>query len=188
MGNEEWPFADKPVEFLFRKRIISLPTIIEDNFFELIKTEILTLDAICKDRITLYINSPGGIANAGLAIYDLINFVESPVATVCCGTAASAAAIILAGGEKGMRHIFPHSRVMIHSAQGQIAGSAEDIKVYQEEIDKIQEITVEIFTKHTGRTKKQILNDIKIEKWFNAQESVQYGLVDRIIASYKDLP
>lgn len=186
--NKDWPFTRDPGEFLFRKRVVSLPYEICPNASDMVKDAILTLDTISKEPITLYVDSCGGSVDHGLAIYDLMNFVESPVATVCCGVAASMAAIILAGGEEGMRYILPHSRVMIHQPIGQIGGNPDEIKIYQKEIEKRQDVLAEILTKHTGRVKKKILQDIKHDNWFNAEESVRYGLVDKVVSSYKDLP
>jgi ATP-dependent Clp protease protease subunit len=185
---EDKAFPDNPEVFLLEKRIISLPGMLDDQYSELLKNEILILDAINKEPITLYINSLGGYVESGLALYDIMNFVESPISTVCYGTAASMAAVILASGEKGMRYISPHSHTMIHQATGQISGSPEEIKLYHKKIRKSQNILSKILAKHTGKTKRQIKQDIELEKWFDAKQSVKYGLVDKVITSYKDLP
>lgn len=184
---KEWPFPREPEEILFRKRIIALPYVINPEVLFFTRDSILALDALCKEPITLYIDCVGGNVDCGLGIYDVMNFVKSPIATVCNGVAGSIAAVILAGGNKEMRYIFPHSRIMIHQPTGQFEGKQDEVEIFQEQMNNIYNILTEILAKHTGQKKKRILGDIKLDKWFNAKESVEYGLVDKVITNYKDL-
>jgi ATP-dependent Clp protease protease subunit len=146
--------------------------------------QLLCLEAEDPDKdIQLYINSPGGDLQAALAIYDTMQYVKCPVRTICVGMAASAAALILAGGEKGKRYVLPNSRIMIHQPWGRVGGQAVDIKIEAEEIMKLRDRVNEILALHTGQPKEKIERDTDRNFWMSAQEAKAYGLVDEIIAS-----
>jgi len=146
--------------------------------------QLLCLEAEDPDKdIQLYINSPGGDLQAALAIYDTMQYVKCPVRTICVGMAASAAALILSGGEKGKRYVLPNSRIMIHQPWGRVGGQAVDIKIEAEEIMKLRDRVNEILALHTGQPKEKIERDTDRNFWMSAQEAKAYGLVDEIIAS-----
>jgi ATP-dependent Clp protease protease subunit len=146
--------------------------------------QLLCLEAEDPDKdIQLYINSPGGDLQAALAIYDTMQYVKCQVRTICVGMAASAAALILAGGEKGKRYVLPNSRIMIHQPWGRVGGQAVDIKIEAEEIMKLRDRVNEILSLHTGQPKEKIERDTDRNFWMSAQEAKAYGLVDEIIAS-----
>ncbi|MCX8051170.1 MAG: ATP-dependent Clp protease proteolytic subunit [Chlorobi bacterium] len=132
-------------------------------------------------EITLYINSPGGYVTAGMAIYDAIRALRSPVSTVCMGLAASMGSILLSAGVKGRRFIFPHGRVMIHQPSGGAAGTSTDIEIQMKEILKIKEISARILSENTGQPIERIMQDFDRDYWMDARESVEYGIVDAII-------
>jgi len=132
--------------------------------------------------INFYINSPGGAVDDTLAIYDTMRFLSSKVATYCVGRAYSGAAVLLAAGEKGKRYILPHAKVMIHQPYGGVYGQTADIKIQAEQIIKAKRTLNEIFARHTGMTADQIQTDSERDKYFNAGEAKEYGLVDEILS------
>lgn len=146
--------------------------------------QLLCLEAEDPEKdIQLYINSPGGDLQAALAIYDTMQFVKCPVRTICVGMAASAAALILAGGEKGKRYALPNSRIMIHQPWGRVGGQAIDIKIEAEEIMKLRDRVNQLLAHHTGQPVEKIERDTDRNFWMSADQAKEYGLVDDIIAS-----
>jgi len=146
--------------------------------------QLLCLEAEDPDKdIQLYINSPGGDLQAALAIYDTMQFVRCPVRTICVGMAASAAALILAGGEAGKRYALPNSRIMIHQPWGRVGGQAIDIKIEAEEIMKLRDRVNELLAQHTGQPVEKIERDTDRNFWMSAQEAKEYGLIDDIVVS-----
>ncbi len=144
--------------------------------------QLLFLESENPDKdIHLYINSPGGIVNAGLAIYDTVQFVKPDVSTVCIGQAASMGALILAGGTKGKRYSLPHARMMIHQPLGGFQGQASDIDIHAREILRVRERLNKILVKHTGQSAKKIQQDTDRDYFMDAQEAVEFGLVDEVI-------
>lgn len=133
-------------------------------------------------EISLYINSPGGVVDDTLAIYDTMRFLSSDVATYCIGRAYSGAALLLTAGTKGRRFILPHAKVMIHQPYGGVTGPAEDIKLQAEQIIKSKALLTEIIAKHTGQTVEQVRKDSERDKYFTAEEAKEYGLVDEILS------
>ncbi|GAB4386037.1 MAG: ATP-dependent Clp protease proteolytic subunit [Phycisphaerales bacterium] len=133
-------------------------------------------------EISLYINSPGGVVDDTLAIYDTMRFLSSDVATYCIGRAYSGAALLLTAGTKGRRFILPHAKVMIHQPYGGVTGPAEDIKLQAEQIIKSKALLTEIIAKHTGQTVEQVRKDSERDKYFTAEEAREYGLVDEILS------
>lgn len=164
---------------LMMDRIIFLGTEIDENVSNTIQAQLLYLDSLNNEPIQIYINSPGGSVPDGLAIYDTMQLVNSPVNTICTGIAASMAAILLAGGHK--RAILPHARVMIHQPWGGIAGQASDIAIQAEEMRKCKETCVEILSHHTGRPKEALYINMDRDYWMNAEEALAYNIVDEII-------
>ena len=152
-------------------------------------SQLLTLESMDSDRdIILYINSPGGSFTALTAIYDTMQFVRPDVMTICLGQAASAAAIILAGGAKGKRYALEHSRILIHQPSSEGGGQASDIEIQAREIMRMRELLESMLSKHTIRTPQEIALDIERDKILTAAEAVEYGLIDQVLASRKAKP
>jgi len=169
---------------LLMDRIIFLGTPVNDDVANIIIAQLLFLEADNPDRdIFLYINSPGGSVSAGLAIYDTMQYLKSPVNTICMGLAASMGAFLLAGGRKGKRSALPHSRIMIHqpSQQGG-GGSASDIEIQAKEILYLRGKLNELWTKHTGQPLERIERDTDRDRYLSAEESQEYGIVDHVIS------
>jgi ATP-dependent Clp protease protease subunit len=171
---------------LLRDRIIFLGTEVNDDIANLIIAQMLFLESDDPDKeITLYINSPGGVITAGLAIYDTMQYVRCPVATVCLGQAASMAAWILAAGSKGRRKALPNSRIMIHQPLGGIRGQASDIEIHAKEIIALRERMNDILAKHTGQSREKIKSDTERDRYLSAIEAKEYGILDDVIAPRK---
>jgi ATP-dependent Clp protease protease subunit len=169
---------------LLMDRIIFLGTPVNDDVANIIIAQMLFLEADNPDRdIFLYINSPGGSVSAGLAIYDTMQYMKSPVNTICMGLAASMGAFLLAGGRKGKRSTLPHSRIMIHqpSQQGG-GGSASDIEIQAKEILYLRGKLNELWTKHTGQSLERIERDTDRDRYLSANEAQDYGIVDNVIS------
>lgn len=170
---------------LLKENIIFLGTPIDDNVANLIIAQILFLAAEDPERdISLYINSPGGSITAGLAILDTMNLVEPDIVTTCVGQAASMAAVLLACGAKGKRFTLPHSRILIHQpSMSNLGGQATDIDIYAREILRMREVLNEILAKATNQSTERISRDVERDYILEAEQAVQYGIVDRIITS-----
>ena len=178
-----------PYTKLFEERIIFLGQPIDDTVANDVMAQLLTLESMDSDRdIILYINSPGGSFTALTAIYDTMQFVRPDVMTICLGQAASAAAIILAGGAKGKRYALEHSRILIHQPSSEGGGQASDIEIQAREIMRMRELLESMLSKHTIRTPGEIALDIERDKILTAAEAVEYGLIDQVLASRKAKP
>ena len=168
--------------FRSKERVVFLVGPVDDHTANLVVAQLLFLESENPDKdIHLYINSPGGIVNAGLAIYDTVQFVKPDVSTVCIGQAASMGALILAGGTKGKRYSLPHARMMIHQPLGGFQGQASDIDIHAREILRVRERLNKILVKHTGQRAKKIQQDTDRDYFMDAQEAVEFGLVDEVI-------
>lgn len=169
---------------LLMDRIIFLGTPVNDDVANMIIAQLLFLEADNPGRdIHLYINSPGGSVSAGLAIYDTMQFLKSPVNTICMGLAASMGAFLLTAGAKGKRSALPNSRIMIHQPSGGASGTAADIEIQAKEILYLRSRMNELMAKHTGRPLEQIERDVDRDRFMSAEEAVQYGLIDHVVAS-----
>jgi ATP-dependent Clp protease protease subunit len=178
-----------PYTKLFEERIIFLGQPIDDTVANDVMAQLLTLESMDSDRdIIIYINSPGGSCTALTAIYDTMQFVRPDVMTICLGQAASAAAIILAGGAKGKRYALEHSRILIHQPSSEGGGQASDIEIQAREIMRMRQLLESMLSKHTTRTPEQIAQDIERDKILTAAEAVEYGLIDQVLASRKAKP
>lgn len=167
---------------LLKDRIIFLGTPINDEIANLIIAQLLFLQAEAPDKdINLYINSPGGVASAALAIYDTMQYLENDVSTMCMGMSASAAALLLAAGAPGKRYALPHSRVMIHQPLGGAQGQATDIEIQAREILHLKQKVNEILAHHTGQDVDQIQADTDRNFWMGADEAREYGMVDAVL-------
>jgi len=167
---------------LLKDRIIFLGTPIDAQVANTIVAQLLFLDAQNPNQeIRLYINSPGGEVDAGLAIYDTMQFVRAPVSTIVIGMAASMAAVILAAGEKGRRYALPHSKVMIHQPWGGARGTASDIAIQAQEILKAKKLLNQILAQHTGQPLEKVERDTDRDYYLSAQEALEYGLIDQVV-------
>lgn len=166
---------------LLKDRIIFIGTPIDDNVANLVIAQLLFLTAEDPEKeISLYINSPGGYVTAGLAIYDTMQFIQSPVATICIGQACSMAALLLAGGTKGKRGALANSRIMIHQPWGGVQGQVTDIEIQTRELINIKKIVNNILAKHTGKSIEEIERDTERNFFMSPIEALEYGLIDKI--------
>ncbi|HZT71379.1 MAG TPA: ATP-dependent Clp endopeptidase proteolytic subunit ClpP [Terriglobia bacterium] len=172
---------------LLRDNIIFIGTPIDDNVANLVTAQLLFLEAEDPEKdVSLYINSPGGVVTAGMAIYDTMQFIRPDVATICIGQAASVAALLLAAGTRGKRFALPNSRVLIHQpTMGGLSGQATDIDIHAREILRVRAGLNEIMAKHTGQPLEKIERDVERDFWMNAQQAKEYGIVDEIIEKHK---
>ena len=166
---------------LLKDRIIMLNGEIDDVNCNTIISELLYLDSLNHDDISLYINSPGGSVTAGMAIYDTINFIKSDVSTICIGIAASMAAFLLSSGTKNKRYCLPNSEVMIHQPLGGAQGQATEIKIAAERILKMREKLNKMLAKNTGQDLSKIEEDTERDHFLSAKEALSYGLIDKIL-------
>jgi ATP-dependent Clp protease protease subunit len=172
---------------LLRDNIIFIGTPIDDNMANLVTAQLLFLAAEDPEKdVSLYINSPGGVVTAGMAIYDTMQFIKPDVATICIGQAASVAALLLAAGTPGKRFALPNSRVLIHQpTMGGLSGQATDIDIHAREILRIRASLNEIMAKHTGQPVEKIEHDVERDFWMSAQQAREYGILDEIIFKHK---
>jgi len=178
-----------PYTKLFEERIIFLGQAIDDTVANDVMAQLLTLESMDPDRdIMMYINSPGGSFTALTAIYDTMQFVRPDIMTICLGQAASAAAILLAGGTKGKRMALPNSRILIHQPYSEGGGQASDIELQAKEILRMRELLEIMLEKHSTKSKEQISADIERDKILTSQEAVEYGLIDQVLTSRKAKP
>lgn len=167
---------------LLKERIIFLGGPIDDDVANIIIAQLLFLESEADaEDIKFYINSPGGTVTAAMAIFDTMRHVKPKISTVCVGQAASAAAILLASGEKGKRFALPNSRIMIHQPLGGVEGQATDIKIHAEEILRVRESLNEILAKLTGKSQKQIDLDTERDRFLTAEEAKKYGIIDKVL-------
>lgn len=166
---------------LLRDRIIILSGEIDDNLANSVVAQLLYLDGLNNDNISIYINSPGGSITAGMAIYDTINFIKSKVSTICVGMAASMAAFLLSSGERGMRYCLENSEVMIHQPLGGAQGQATEIKIAAERILKLKKKLNKILAKNTGKGLRKIERDTERDFFLDSNEALDYGIVDKIL-------
>ncbi|HOB15803.1 MAG TPA: ATP-dependent Clp endopeptidase proteolytic subunit ClpP [Defluviitoga sp.] len=169
---------------LLKDRIVFLGFVINDDVANLIIAQLLFLESQDPDKdISLYINSPGGSVTAGLAIYDTMMYVKPDISTICIGQAASMGAVLLAAGSKGKRYSLPNSRIMIHQPWGGAEGSAADIQIHAREILRIRNDLNNILSTHTGQPFEKIERDTDRDFFMNAQEALNYGLIDKVIST-----
>ena len=166
---------------LLKDRIVILTGEIDDTKADVIVAQLLYLDSINNNDISLYINSPGGSITAGMAIYDTMNFIKSDVSTICLGIAASMGAFILSSGKKGKRYGLPNSEVMIHQPLGGATGQATEIKIAAEHILKIKDKVNQILASNTNKDIKTIEQDTERDNYLSAKEALEYGLIDQIL-------
>ena len=169
---------------LLKERIIFLTGPVEDNMASLVCAQLLFLEAENpKKEIAIYINSPGGVVTAGMAIYDTMQFIRPAVSTLCVGQAASMGSLLLAAGETGMRFATPNARIMVHQPSGGFQGQASDIERHARDIIKMKRRLNEVYVKHTGRTLEEVENTLDRDHFMEASEAQEWGLIDRILTS-----
>lgn len=167
---------------LLKDRIIFLGTAVDDQIANSIVAQLLFLESEDSEKdIIMYINSPGGVVNSGLAVYDAMQYVKCDVSTVCVGMCASMAAVLLAAGAKGKRYILPHSRVMLHQPHGGARGQATDIEISTREMLRLKEMNNEILARHTGNAIEKITRDLERDFYMGAKEAIEYGVVDKVV-------
>jgi ATP-dependent Clp protease, protease subunit len=173
-----WQFDKKFIE----QRKIFLWGVVDDKSAKDITARLLYLEAIDPGKeITFYINSPGGVVTSGMVIYDTMQMISSPVSTVCMGMAASMGSILLSGGTKGRRFIFPHGEVMIHQPSGGGQGTSADLEIMAIQVMKTKEMGANLLAKNCGQTSEKVMKDFDRDYWMDAKESVAYGIVDGVI-------
>ncbi len=171
---------------LLKERVVFLCGPVEDLVANVVVAQLLFLESENPDKdIHLYINSPGGMVSAGLAIYDTMQFIKPDVSTLCIGQAASMGALLLAGGAKGKRYMLPHSRVMIHQPLGGFQGQASDIDIHAKEILRTRERLDEILSLHSGQPLERVKADTDRDNFMGAAEAVEYGIIDEVLQSRK---
>lgn len=173
---------------LLKDRIIFLGTAINDDVANLLIAQMLFLESEDPDKdINLYINSPGGVVTAGLAVYDTMQYIKPDVTTVCIGQAASMGALLLAAGSDKKRYALPHARIMIHQPMGGFQGQASDIEIQAKEILRMKDALNEILVRHTGKSMKDVQNDTDRDNFMSGVEAKSYGIVDHVITNRDDL-
>jgi ATP-dependent Clp protease protease subunit len=171
---------------LLNERIVFLGTPVDDQVANLIVAQLLHLESEDPDKdIALYINCPGGVVYAGLAIYDTMQFIKPDVSTICFGVAMSMGSLLLAGGAEGKRMALPNSRILIHQPSGGFQGQASDIEIHAKEALELREHLDQIYARHTGQPVERVHDDMDRDRFFTAEQALEYGLVDRVIASHE---
>jgi len=174
-----WQFDKKFIE----QRKIFLWGVVDDKSAKDITARLLYLEAIDPGKeITFYINSPGGMVTSGMVIYDTMQMIKSPVSTVCMGMAASMGSILLSGGKKGKRYIFPNGEVMIHQPSGGGQGTSADLEIMAQQMQKTKELGARILAENCGQTIEKVMKDFDRDYWMDAKESVAYGIVDNVLS------
>ena len=173
---------------LLKERIIFLGTAVDDIVANLIIAQLLFLESEDPEKdINFYINSPGGIVTAGLAIYDTMQYIKPDIQTICIGQAASMAALLLAAGAKGKRHALPHARILIHQPMGGFQGQATDIEIHAKEILRMRSELNDILVNHTGQPRERIETDTERDYFMSGEEAVTYGIVDNVLRKRETL-
>jgi ATP-dependent Clp protease, protease subunit len=171
---------------LLNDRVVFLGSPIDDEVANLVVAQLIHLEADDPDKdISLYVNSPGGSAYAALAIYDAMQFVRCDVATICCGIAMSGGSLVLAGGAQGKRSALPNARILIHQPSGGFQGQSTDIGIHAREALALRERLEELYAAHTGQERERVHLDMERDRFFTAQEAVDYGLADRVIETHE---
>jgi ATP-dependent Clp protease protease subunit len=183
-GERTWDIFSR----LLKDRIVFLGSSLDDDVANITIAQFLFLESEDPDKdIQLYINSPGGVVTAGLAVYDTMRYVRCPVSTICIGQAASMAAVLLGAGEKGRRYGLPHSRVLLHQPLGGARGQATDIEIQAREIRHLKDVIIDILVSSTGQSRDDIIRDIDRDFYMSVAQAKDYGLIDEVFESKKKL-
>lgn len=181
---DELMMLNKRLEkYFFDERAVYLWGPVDDKSAKEVVTKLLLLDADKKEEIKFFINSPGGVVTSGMVIYDTMKMIKSPISTICMGLAASMGSILLSGGDKGRRFIYPHGEVMIHqpSLGGYMQGVSADLEIQARQTKKVKEMGAKILAENCGKTVAQIMKDFDRDYWMDAKEAIDYGIVDGIM-------
>ena len=183
-GERGWDIFSR----LLKDRIIFLGSEIEDDLASVVVAQLLFLESEDPERdIYLYVNSPGGVVTAGLAIYDTMQYLKAPVSTICVGQAASMAAVLVSAGAKGKRYALPNSRIMIHQGSGGFRGNTPDVMIQVKELETLVDKLMKILAKHTGQDAEKVKRDIDRDRFMSADEAKSYGLIDEIFVGKESL-
>ncbi len=177
-------FSKKLEKYFFEKRSVYLWGVVDDKSARDVVSKLLLLDADKPgEEIKFYINSPGGVVTSGMVMYDTMKMIKSPVSTICMGLAASMGSILLSGGTKGKRYIYPHGEVMIHqpSLGGYIQGVSTDLEIQAKQTKRVKEIGAKILAENCGKTVAQIMKDFDRDYWMDATEAIEYGIADQLV-------
>jgi ATP-dependent Clp protease, protease subunit len=167
---------------LLKERLVFIVGAVDDYMANVVVAQLLFLESENPDKdVALYINSPGGVVSAGLAIYDTMQFIKPDVSTICIGQAASMGAVLLAGGTKGKRYVLPHSRIMIHQPLGGFQGQAADLEIHAKEMLETRDRINKILAKHTGQSVEKIKADTDRDNFMDGSDAIAYGLIDRVL-------
>jgi len=173
---------------LLKERIIFIGDAVEDTMANLIIAQLLFLESEDPERdIYLYVNSPGGVVTAGLAIYDTMQYLKAPVSTICVGQAASMAAVLVSAGAKGKRYALPNSRIMIHQGSGGFRGNTPDVMIQVKELETLVDKLMKIIARHTGQDVEKVKRDVDRDRFMSAEEAKTYGLIDEIFVGKDSL-
>lgn len=173
---------------LLKDRVIFVSGEIEDNMADLVVAQLLFLESDDPDKdVYLYINSPGGVVTAGMAIYDTMQYIKPDICTLCLGQACSMGSFLLSGGTKGKRFALPHARIMIHQPLGGFKGQATDIMIHAREIDRTKRTLTEILSRNCNRPLAEVARDCERDNFMSAQEAMEYGIIDEVISSRSDM-
>ncbi len=184
-GERGWDIFSR----LLKDRIVFLGTPVDDMIANVIIAQMLFLESEDPDKdVMLYINSPGGLVTAGLAIYDTMQYIRCDVATICMGQASSMGSFLLAAGAKGKRYSLPNSRILIHQPLGGFQGQATDIDIHAKEILKTRDRLIELYARHTGTSEERVRKDMERDYFMGAPEAKEYGIIDEILVKKKSLP
>ena len=184
-GERTWDIFSR----LLKDRIVFLGSAVDDDVANIVIAQFLFLESEDPEKdIQLYVNSPGGVVTAGLAIYDTMQYVRCPVSTICIGQAASMGAVLLGAGQKGRRYALPHARIMIHQPLGGARGQATDIEIQAREIRHMKEVLIDILVRSTGKSKEDISRDIERDFYMGPGQAKEYGLIDEIFDPKKKEP
>ncbi|RKS04883.1 ATP-dependent Clp protease proteolytic subunit ClpP [Nocardiopsis sp. Huas11] len=182
------PFIEQTPQRLLRQRIVFLGQQVDDDIANRLVGELLLLSAEDRQRdITMYINSPGGSVTAGMAIYDVMQYIPNDVRTVGIGMAASMGQMLLCAGAPGKRYALPHTRVMMHQPSGGIGGTASDIRILADQLMYVKKMFIEKISEHTGQAVEQIEKDADRDRWFTAQAAKDYGMIDEVLEGTLDV-
>jgi ATP-dependent Clp protease protease subunit len=184
-GERTWDIFSR----LLKDRIVFLGSAVDDDVANIIIAQFLFLESEDPDKdIQLYINSPGGVVTAGLAIYDTLQYVRCEVSSICIGQAASMGALLLCAGEKGRRYALPHSRIMIHQPHGGARGFASDIEIQAKEIRHLKEVCIDILVRATNKTREDVGRDIDRDFYMGAEQAKEYGIIDEVFVRKSSVP
>jgi ATP-dependent Clp protease, protease subunit len=182
---EETPYGARQVDIysrLLSNRIVLLTGEVNDDVADILVAQFFYLESVDRDKdIYFYINSPGGVVTAGLAMYDVMQFISCDVATICLGQAASMGAVLLAAGAKGKRMALPHARIMIHQPLGGAQGQASDVEIQAAEMMRIKGLLTDILSRHTGKSPETIRKDTDRDRFLTAADAMEYGLIDHVV-------